>query len=272
MMLQILKILSPVAYLCGFIFFFLHFDSRRLLYLAIARYVEYAAIVLHLGFVLVLAVGNGHLPLAGPFQALTSFMLLFAILNKFIIPYRQTYSMAVIYTLILFILQTIAVLFISEQTVLPKILEDITFEVHVLLNLTGYAALSSSFAVSVTYLLLYYEINRNKLGYFYDRLPSLANLENLNFRALLIGFIFISAGIITGAYIGLYAWGTYWQWDPKLVAALIAWFIFCIAIIGKARYHWNGKRISFLSLMGFIWVLFSMLIITRYFSGIHSFE
>jgi ABC-type transport system involved in cytochrome c biogenesis permease subunit len=71
---------------------------------------------------------------------------------------------------------------------------------------------------------------------------------------------------------GISAWGTYWTWDPKLTSALLAWILYLISIIGKKRYRWHGRRIAHFSLLGFFWILFSMLIITQFFSGIHSFK
>ena len=81
MLLLLFKIISPLAYLSAFVFFFLHFNSRRKVYLHIARVLDYTAVIVHICFVLILSLYNTHLPLAGPFQALTSFMLIFAILN-----------------------------------------------------------------------------------------------------------------------------------------------------------------------------------------------
>lgn len=272
MLMVFLRIFSPLAYLASAVFFFSYFNQRDEGNLKKARFLDHVAILIHAMFLIVLTMKNGHLPLAGAFQALSTFMFIFAILNKIIVREDKDYSLGFFYTGILFILQGLSALFISENTVLPAILQDVTFEVHVFFNLIGYAAFSTAFLLATMYLFLINEIKSNKMGYFYDRLPSLAYLERLNYNALIIGFIFNTIGILLGSIVSFSAWGTFWSWDPKLTSALMAWMLYLITIIGKTRYGWHGRRISQFSLLGFVWILFSMLIITQYFSGIHSFK
>ena len=272
MLMLFLKIISPIAYLTSAIFFLRYFNRRGEVDLKKARFLDHFAILIHAIFLIVLTLRTGHLPLADAFQALSVFMLIFAVLNKIIVREDKDYSLGIFYTGILFLLQGLSVLFISENTVLPTILQDIAFEIHVIFNLVGYAAFSSAFLLASMYLFLSNEIKGNKMGYFYDRLPSLPYLERLNYNAVLIGFIFNTVGILLGSILGYSAWGTYWSWDPKLTSALMAWILYLITIIGKTRYGWHGRRIAQFSLLGFVWILFSMLIITQFFSGIHSFK
>lgn len=272
MFILLLKILSPLTYLVSAVFFFQYFNKRDESNLKKARFLDHTAILIHMVFLIVLSIRTGHLPLAGSYQALSTFMLIFAILNKIIVREDKDYSLGFFYTGTLFILQGLSVLFISENTELPVVLQDATFEIHVIFNLVGYAAYSSAFLLATMYLFLINEIKGNKMGYFYDRLPSLAYMERLNYNALLIGFIFNTIGILLGSIVGFSAWGTFWSWDPKLTSALMAWILYLIAVIGKTRYGWPGRRIAQISFLGFVWILFSMLIITQFFSGIHSFN
>ncbi len=271
MFYAILRIISPLFYLLATIYFFKYFSDRDLKNLQKARMLDRTAIVLHFLFLMSLVIESGHLPFAGVFQALTSFMFVFAILNKVITPENNDYSLGFFNSGLLFVLQFLSVIYISPHTVFPEILKEVAFEVHVILNLIGYAAFSSAFLLSFIYLLLFFEIKSNKLGYFYDRLPSLAYLEKLNRRAVAVGFIFNTLGILSGAFTGIYAWGHFWAWDPKLISALIAWLIYGIALLGSYKYGWPGNRIAYISFLCFLWIIFSMLIVSKYFSGIHAF-
>jgi ABC-type transport system involved in cytochrome c biogenesis permease subunit len=272
MLLTLLKVISPLAYLFSAFFFYKYFQQREDDHLRKARFLDHIAILIHAIFLFVLTLEIGHLPLADAFQALSVFMFIFAILNKIIVREGKDYSLGFFYSGILFVLQGISVLFISEKTILPDILKDVAFEIHVIFNLVGYAAFSSAFLIATMYLFLSHEIKSNKMGYFYDRLPSLAYLEQLNYNAILIGFIFNTIGILLGSVIGFSAWGTFWSWDPKLTSALMAWILYLTAIIGKVKYRWHGGRLAHFSILGFVWIIFSMLIITQFFSGIHSFK
>ncbi len=219
MLFTVLRVLSPFFYLLSAIYFFKFFSNRNLKDLQRGNTLDVLAIVLHFLFLVSLTLESGHPPLAGAFQAMSTFMLFFAILSKVIAPDSKDYSIGFFNTSLLFVLQLISVVNISPSTVLPDILKNVYFEVHVILNLIGYASFSSAFLLSFMYLLLFYEIKGNQLGYFYDRLPSLAYLEKLNRRAIIVGFVFSTLGIFSGAFTGMYAWGQFWAWDPKLVSA-----------------------------------------------------
>ena len=272
MLFMLLRILSPLVYLMSAVYFFFYFNKGHRGNLKTARKFNVLAICVHLMLLIILTVNTGHLPLTGIFKALSTFMFFFAILNKIFVRENDDYSLGLFYAVILFIFQSISMLFISTSTTLPSVLNNRLFEIHVIINLIGYAAFSSAFLVGFMYILLFHEIKSKKLGYFYDRLPSLAYLERINYQAILVGFIFITVGIISGSFTGISAWGKYWDWDPKLISVLINWIFYGLAILGKKNYRWHGKRLSYISLIGFLWIIFSMLIITQYFSGIHSFN
>jgi ABC-type uncharacterized transport system permease subunit len=272
MIFCVLRILSPVFYLITAVFYYRYFSDKAEQFKKKARIFEGIAIVVHTLVLVQVSWSSGHLPLADTSQSISTFMWCFALLNKFYIRQEKEYSLGIFYSSILFILQTIAMIFIDIGAPLPEILRNIYFEVHVVFNLIGYASFSSAFLAGIMYILLLHEFRGNSLGYFYDRLPSLSYLEELNFRALFIGLIFNSVGILLGTYTGKTAWGTYWAWDPKLISVLLVWLIFGLAVFGKVKLNWTGNRLAYFSVFGFIWIIFSMLIITNYFSTIHSFN
>ncbi len=272
MIFQILRILSPILYLITAYFYYRYFTEKNDRHKYQARIFDNLAISIHTLVLIQIYVVSGHLPLADAFQSMTTFMWCFALLNKIYIRSEKEYSLGIFHSSILFVLQLIAMVFIDIESPLPEILKNVYFEFHVVFNLIGYASFSSAFLAGLMYILLYYEFRGNKLGYFYDRLPSLSYLELLNFRALLIGFIFNTIGILTGAFTGKTAWGAYWAWDPKLIAVLLGWIIYGMALVGRKNFHWKGIRLSYLSIIGFTWIIFSMLIISSYFSKIHSFN
>lgn len=94
---------------------------------------------------------------------------------------------------------------------------------------------------------------------FKDRLlilfPEPAILDELGYQVTLFGFLFLSVGIITGAVWANSAWGRYWGWDPKETWSLITWFIYATLLHARMMRGWRGKRIAYLSLVGFAAVL-----------------
>ena len=139
---------------------------------------------------------------------------------------------------------------------------------HVALCFFGYAAFAIAFGVSIMYLIRKPETAGNSP--LISRLPSLRVLDELNYQLIMFGFLFLSAGIITGAVWANSAWGRYWGWDPKETWSLITWFIYATLLHAKLMRGWHGRRIAFLSILGFFAVLFTYFGVNLL-PGLHSY-
>jgi cytochrome c-type biogenesis protein CcsB len=88
---------------------------------------------------------------------------------------------------------------------------------------------------------------------------------------MVFGFIWLTAGIITGAVWANSAWGTYWSWDPKETWSLITWFFYAIILHARYTRGWSGGMIAMLAIFGFISVLFTYYGVNFLLSGLHSY-
>ena len=103
-----------------------------------------------------------------------------------------------------------------------------------------------------------------------DRFPEIRVLDELGYQLILLGFLFLSIGIITGAVWANSAWGRYWGWDPKETWSLITWFVYATLLHARLMRGWHGKRIAFLSIFGFASVLFTYFGVNLL-PGLHSY-
>ena len=103
-----------------------------------------------------------------------------------------------------------------------------------------------------------------------DRFPDLRVLDELGYQLILLGFLFLSVGIITGAVWANSAWGRYWGWDPKETWSLITWFVYATLLHARLMRGWHGKRIAYLSMVGFAAVLFTYFGVNLL-PGLHSY-
>ena len=92
------------------------------------------------------------------------------------------------------------------------------------------------------------------------------------YRAVAIGLPLISIGIITGAMWAKEAWGAYWQWDPKETAALFSWIIYLAYMHLHTRHAWRGVRTNWVSVLGFVSIVFCYLGVNIWISGLHSYK
>ncbi len=102
-------------------------------------------------------------------------------------------------------------------------------------------------------------------------LPAVDTIEDLIYKSMLFGFIWLSAGIITGAVWANSAWGTYWSWDPKETWSLITWFIYAITLHSRYTRGWQGKTIAWMAVLGFFSVIFTYYGVNFFLSGLHSY-
>jgi len=119
----------------------------------------------------------------------------------------------------------------------------------------GYAAFAIAFGISLMYL-------------FY--LPKSDLLDELTHQMVTFGFLFLTVGIITGAVWANSAWGSYWSWDPKETWSLITWFIYATLLHARMVRGWKGKRIAYLSIIGFMAVIFTYFGVNLL-PGLHSY-
>lgn len=104
-----------------------------------------------------------------------------------------------------------------------------------------------------------------------SNLPDLKNLDVLTYRVIAFGFLFLTAGIITGSVWANSAWGSYWSWDPKETWSLITWLVYAGLIHTRLMAGWAGERIAWLSILGFMAVIFTYFGVNLL-QGMHSYS
>jgi cytochrome c-type biogenesis protein CcsB len=145
---------------------------------------------------------------------------------------------------------------------------------HVITCFLGYAAFAVACGISIMYLVKAKSeegSGSSPAGGIMGMFPSIRVLDDLNYRAIMIGFPLLTLGIITGAAWANYAWGTYWSWDPKETWSLIVWFVYAAFLHARFTRGWVGKRAAWLSIIGFAATIFCYLGVNLFLSGLHSY-
>ncbi len=142
---------------------------------------------------------------------------------------------------------------------------------HVVTCFIGYAAFAVASGFGLVYLLKDGKKARGTEGRFLSQLPSLRTLDDIMHKTLIIGFLWLTAGIITGAIWANSAWGTYWSWDPKETWSLITWFVYATALHARFTRGWGGSRIAWFAIVGFVSVMFTYYGVNYLLSGLHSY-
>ncbi len=147
---------------------------------------------------------------------------------------------------------------------------------HVVTCFIGYAAFAVACGIGIMYLVKDSSENAKKAGRKGEggllcTLPDLKVIDDIIYKSVAFGFVWLSVGIITGAIWANEAWGTYWSWDPKETWSLITWFIYAAALHARFVRGWSGRRIAWIAIVGFLCVLFTYYGVNFLLSGLHSY-
>jgi len=149
------------------------------------------------------------------------------------------------------------------EPLVPALQNNLLLTVHVAVAIVAYGSFAIAFAASVMYLL---QPAGGRWG-----LPKPQVLDEIGYRAVVVGFPFLTLTIILGAVWADTAWGTYWSWDPKETASLVTWFIYGAYLHARVMRGWRGNRAAWLLVLGFAATLFTYFG-NLFFGGLHSYS
>jgi ABC-type transport system involved in cytochrome c biogenesis permease subunit len=84
-----------------------------------------------------------------------------------------------------------------------------------------------------------------------QRLPSLEQLDRLNYRCIGWGFPLLTLGILSGGIWAASTWGSFWSWEPREVLSLITWIIYAALLQFRLTTGLRGRRAATLTIVGF---------------------
>lgn len=118
---------------------------------------------------------------------------------------------------------------------------------HVLTVTVSYAAFALAFAlghvVLAKQILLGGRMGENKYLYAYI------------YRAMQVGILLLTIGVILGGVWANYSWGRFWGWDPKETWALIAILCYLFVLHGRLTGWWKGFGLTVGAVLGFMSVI-----------------
>ena len=203
---------------------------------------------------------TGHPPITDMQEALSFFAFVTVLLFLIVYWKYQISSLSVFLFPLVFILTLAANLIAPAENVKTDLLRSVWFYIHIPATFLAYASFFVAFSVAVMYLIQERELKRKKPQAFYYRLPSLEICDELGLRAISIGFILLTIGIIAGGLWGRHSLTGHWQWDPKIIWSALTWLIYALVVHYRLAASWRGRRAAILSVAAFLFVLMNLLL------------
>jgi cytochrome c-type biogenesis protein CcsB len=150
----------------------------------------------------------------------------------------------------------------TANPLVPALQNNLLLTIHVAVAIVAYGAFSVSFAAAVLYLT---QPEEGRPGW-----PKPALLDEMGYRAVIIGFPLLTMTVVLGAVWAEIAWGSYWSWDPKETASLLTWLVYGAYLHARVARGWVGRRAAWLLIAGFASVLLTFFG-NLFFGGLHSY-
>ena len=149
--------------------------------------------------------------------------------------------------------------------------------IHVSVAVIASALFTLTFAMSVLQLLQADRESKIRAGgtsklAFLRIVPSAQALENFAYRINAVAFVLWTFTLMAGSVWAEQAWGRYWGWDTKEVWTFVIWVVYAGYLHARATRGWTGTRAAWLSIVGFLCVVFNFTIVNVFFAGLHSYS
>ena len=150
------------------------------------------------------------------------------------------------------------------EPLVPALQNAPLLTIHVGMAVISYGIFATAFAAGIGYLV---QGTEDRFAW----LPSHRTLDEVAYRAVIIGFPIFATMIILGSWWASIAWSRYWGWDPKETAALVTWLTYAVYLHARNQRRWAGRPAALLLVIGFLMVLVTYSG-SLWFSGLHAYS
>jgi ABC-type transport system involved in cytochrome c biogenesis permease subunit len=222
----------------------------------------------------------GHVPFAGTTQAIATFVWLLGLAYLYTEVTTEERGLGIFILPVIVGLQLLPALSGPVNEPRSPLLEHPLFWTHVSAILGAYASFALAAVIGITYVLQFKEIKTKHLVFFFTRLPSLQVLDVMNSRTVLIGWLLMTIGLVSGAVWASQALSLTPSdpriqamsiADPKIAVAIVTWAIYTFQMFARRMIGWRGRKAAYLSAVGFAVVLLNFVLVSYYLTDSHNF-
>lgn len=177
--------------------------------------------------------------------------------------YRRKESPVMYLTLdaITLILLAYSALSWEEKATISPAIQSSWLVVHVPILILAYGMFAVSFAASAGFVVLRILGKKDK--------STFKRLDRASYMSAIAGLALLVAGIMLGAMWARVTWGAYWSWDPKETWALITAAVYAVYLAARGM-GMKAEDAAFISILGFISVIFTYVGLAYIIPGLHG--
>ena len=113
-------------------------------------------------------------------------------------------------------------------------------EWHILLSLAAYSLFTLAAIQAIILSIQEQQLRQRHLAGLLSKLPPLQSMESWLFQLIMVGFLFLTLGLITGI---VFLEDIFFQHLlHKTILSFIAWSVFASLLWGRRQYGWRGRN------------------------------
>ena len=255
----------------------MRYGTQRRVPARVAVALTVLAAAIHFAGVLCRGLAAGRVPWGNMYEFCTTGGMVVAIVFLIVLTRRDLRFLGTfVIGLVLVMLTAASVAFWTPAGHLVPALQSYWLVIHVSIAVMSSALFTLTFAMSVLQLLqsrreVALDGGRPDKLPFMRLVPSALSLENMAYRINAIAFVGWTLTLMFGSIWAEKAWGRFWGWDTKEVWTFVIWVVYAGYLHARATRGWTGTRAAWLSIVGYLCVVFNFTIVNVYFSGLHSY-
>ena len=235
-------------------------------------------LAMHLAAILTRGLAEHRVPWGNMYEFITAITFMAVlVLVAAAIRFRAHYlGLFVLLPVVLALALDVTVIYTPAGNLVPA-LNSYWIEIHVTAMIIATGLYIVGAVVTVLYLIADRNERRALAGLpsrtagLMAHLPATNILDRLSYRSILFAFPVWTFGVIAGAIWADHAWGRYWGWDPKETWSFITWVVYAGFLHARATGGWRGRKAAYIHLIGFGCLLFNLVGINLWITGLHSY-
>lgn len=134
---------------------------------------------------------------------------------------------------------------------IPVIVTSRLQATHIIVALVAYSLLCLAAVQSVMLLVQDRKLKQKHPGGFLRALPPMQTMEEIMFQMIALGFILLTATLVSGIVFSDRVFGTPFKLTHHIVLAALGWVVYAVLLIGRWRFGWRGRTAVRWTLGGF---------------------
>ncbi len=139
-----------------------------------------------------------------------------------------------------------------DQPRAEDMIRNVWLSLHAAIALLSYGALALAGVTGAMYLAQERQLKARRMNGIFARLPAIEQLDSINYRLLIVGFIFLTVGIVFGFVLG----AVLMKPDtPKTLWSLVVWLLYGGLLGARMTHRLRGRKIALGSIVAMAFVL-----------------